>query len=220
MEEKNSTEVIGSKILYLRKKQVMLSQDLAKLYQIEPRVLNQAVKRNKERFPEHFCFQLNSDEMKNLKSQFVISSWGGIRANPYAFTEQGVAMLSAVLKSERAIKVSIEIMDAFVQMRHLLRDNQTFIGTNEILSLANQTSQNALDIAKNTGDIARLSTEMHENRDALRKVMDNFLDPSTFKHFLILDGQKLEADIAYTQIYGQAQNTIVIVDNYVGHQDF
>ncbi len=80
----------------------MLSSDLASLYQIEPRVLVQAVKRNLERFPEDFMFQLTDAEYRNLKSQFVISSWGGRRANPYAFTEQGVAMLSSVLRSKRA----------------------------------------------------------------------------------------------------------------------
>lgn len=92
---------------------VMLSQHLAELYEVEPRALNQAVKRNIARFPEDFMFQLNPEEFANLKSQFVTSSWGGIRTAPYAFTEQGVAMLSSVLRSERAIQVNIEIMRAF-----------------------------------------------------------------------------------------------------------
>jgi len=92
---------------------VMLSPHLAELYEVEPRALNQAVKRNIARFPEDFMFQLNPEEFANLKSQFVTSSWGGIRTAPYAFTEQGVAMLSSVLRSRRAIQVNIEIMRAF-----------------------------------------------------------------------------------------------------------
>ena len=91
----------------------MLDSDLANLYAVETKVLNQAVNRNIDRFPEDFMFQLNPEEFANLKSQFVTSSWGGIRTAPYAFTEQGVAMLSSVLRSRRAIQVNIEIMRAF-----------------------------------------------------------------------------------------------------------
>jgi hypothetical protein len=99
----------------------MLSADLAELYQVEPRVLVQAVKRNIARFPEDFMFQLTAEDLPNLKSQIVISSWGGLRrARPYAFTEQGVAMLSSVLRSKRAIHVNIEIMRAFVRLRRML----------------------------------------------------------------------------------------------------
>lgn len=97
----------------------MLSTHLAELYEVEPRVLVQAVKRNVARFPDDFMFHLTREEFQNLKSQFVISSWGGFRrATPYAFTEQGVAMLSSVLKSKRAIQVNIEIMRTFVRLRH------------------------------------------------------------------------------------------------------
>jgi hypothetical protein len=99
----------------------MLSNDLAELYEVEPRILVQAVKRNIDRFPEDFMFQLSQEEFSILKSQIVISSWGGLRrATPYAFTEQGVAMLSSVLRSKRAIQVNIEIMRAFVRLRRLL----------------------------------------------------------------------------------------------------
>jgi len=98
-------ETIEKKIYLLRRPKVMLSPDLAELYQVEPRALIRAVKRNIERFPQDFMFQLAKEEFANLKSQFVISSWGGLRrAYPYAFTEQGVAMLSSVLNSPRAIK--------------------------------------------------------------------------------------------------------------------
>ena len=101
----------------------MLSADLATLYDVEPRALMQAVKRNSERFPEDFMFQLNRDEWLNLKSQNVISSWGGSRTPPYAFTEQGVAMLSSVLKGTRAVQVNIEIMRTFVRLRRILTEN-------------------------------------------------------------------------------------------------
>ncbi len=98
----------------------MLDRDLAELYQVETRVLNQAVKRNIERFPEDFMFQLSSEEWQILKSQFVISSWGGVRKLPYVFTEQGVAMLSSVLRSATAIQVNINIMRAFIAVRQLI----------------------------------------------------------------------------------------------------
>ncbi len=102
----------------------MISPDLAQLYEIEPRSLVQAVKRNIERFPDDFMFQMTTEEYKNLKSHFVTSSWGGVRrAMPYAFTEQGVAMLSSVLKSKRAIDVNIAIMRAFVKLRKMLASN-------------------------------------------------------------------------------------------------
>ena len=100
-------EVVISKIYLIRGKKVMLDRDLAYLYQVETRVLNQAVSRNIERFPEMFMFQLTQVEFEILKSQIVTSSWGGTRKLPYAFTEQGVAMLSSVLRSKKAIKVNI-----------------------------------------------------------------------------------------------------------------
>jgi len=113
-------ELIEKKIYLIRGHKVMLSADLAKLYGVEVRVLVQAVKRNIERFPEDFMFQLSQEEYENLKSQIVTSSWGGARrARPYAFTEQGVAMLSSVLRSERAIQVNIAIMRAFVRLRQI-----------------------------------------------------------------------------------------------------
>jgi hypothetical protein len=99
----------------------MLSNDLAGLYGVEPRALVQSVKRNIERFPDDFMFQLNPEEFKNLKSQIVTSSWGGIRrAAPYAFTEQGIAMLSSVLNSRRAIDVNIHIIRTFVKLREMI----------------------------------------------------------------------------------------------------
>ncbi|TVQ09816.1 MAG: ORF6N domain-containing protein [Balneolaceae bacterium] len=118
------SELIESTIFFIRGQRVMLSTHLADLYDVEPRVLVQAVKRNIDRFPDDFMFQLTEHEFENLKSHFVISSWGGLRrATPYAFTEQGVAMLSSVLRSTRAVQVNIEIMRTFVRIRRIIAAN-------------------------------------------------------------------------------------------------
>jgi ORF6N domain len=113
-------ERIERAILLLRSQKVMLDKDLAELYGVETGAFNRAVKRNRQRFPEDFMFQLSDEEFTNLKCQLGISSWGGRRFRPYAFTEQGVAMLSSILHSPRAIQVNIEIMRAFVHLRELL----------------------------------------------------------------------------------------------------
>jgi len=120
MAEIVSVEVIATKIFEIRDRRVMLDKDLAMLYGVEVKVLNQAVKRNLKRFPHDFMYQLTRQEVANLKSQFVTSSWGGVRKLPYVFTQEGVAMLSSVLNSERAIKVNIQIMRAFVKLKELL----------------------------------------------------------------------------------------------------
>lgn len=118
------TEQIAQSILVLRWQKVLLDADLAALYGVETKVLLQAVKRNLERFPADFMFQLTAQEFNHLRSQTVTSSWGGRRYAPYVFTEQGVAMLSSVLKSPRAIAVNIEVMRAFVRLREMLSSNK------------------------------------------------------------------------------------------------
>lgn len=115
-----SDEQVVSRIYVVRDKKVMLDRDLSELYQVETRVLNQAVQRNIDRFPWDFMFQLSAKEFEDLKSQFVTSSWGGIRKLPYAFTEQGVSMLSGVLNSEVAIRVHIQIIRVFAKMKEML----------------------------------------------------------------------------------------------------
>ena len=114
--------IIQNRIYEIRGLRVMLDFDLAELYQVETRVLNQAVKRNIKRFPEDFMFQLTQEEFRNLKSQFVTSSWGGTRKMPFAFTEQGLAMLSGLLSSDIAIRVNIAIMRTFVMLRKQFYD--------------------------------------------------------------------------------------------------
>ena len=124
--EKNTMNITSSaiedKILIIRGKKVMLDTDLAKLYDVSVRILNQAVKRNSDRFPEDFMFQLSDEEVACLRSQIVISnkSRGGRRYLPYVFTEQGVAMLSSILNSRRAVLVNIEIMRTFVKLREMI----------------------------------------------------------------------------------------------------
>ncbi len=130
-------QIIQSKIYELRGQKVMLDFDLAEMYQVETRVLNQAVKRNIKRFPPDFMFQLTPDEWEILKSQFVISSWGGTRKLPFAFTEQGLAMLSGVLNSDIAIQVNINIMRAFVAIRQML----TAPPANRVGELENQMKE-------------------------------------------------------------------------------
>mgnify|MGYP001415269834 CR=1 FL=1 len=117
-------EVIEKHILVLRNQKVILDKDLSQLYGVPTKVLIQAVKRSLKRFPPDFMFQLNGDEFEILRSQIVTSSWGGRRYFPYAFTEQGIAMLSSVLNSERAIAVNIEIMRAFVRLREMVASHK------------------------------------------------------------------------------------------------
>ena len=116
-------ELISNKIYFIREVKVMLDKDLAELYGVLTGNLNKSVKRNIKRFPEDFMFQLTKGEFENLKFQFGISSWGGTRSLPYAFTEQGVAMLSGILNSDRAINVNIQIMRIFTKIREALTDN-------------------------------------------------------------------------------------------------
>lgn len=115
---------IESSILLVRGEKVLLDESLARLYGVETRVLVQSVKRNIDRFPGDFMFQLSREEFSDLKSQSVMSSWGGRRTPPYAFTEQGVAMLSSVLRSKRAVQVNIEIMSTFVRLRKMLESHE------------------------------------------------------------------------------------------------
>ena len=154
---------IQSKIYEIRGQRVMLDRDLAELYQVTTSALNQAVKRNSKRFPPDFMFQLTNQEFANLKSQIVISSWGGIRKMPYAFTEQGVAMLSGLLNSDVAINANIAIMRAFVAMRNYIMTTTTVTAElSEIrarLALLEQTGKD------NAEAVSDLSEDMRQERD-------------------------------------------------------
>jgi hypothetical protein len=125
-------EVITSKIYFIRGKNVMLDQDLAELYNVETKRLNEQVKRNFNRFPDDFMFQLNNEEFNNLRSQFATANWEKRRTNPYAFTENGVLMLSSVLNSDRAINVNIRIIRIFSRMREILSALDILHSVNEM----------------------------------------------------------------------------------------
>ena len=188
-------EKIENKILTIRGQQVMLDRDLAELYGVETRALNQAVKRNIERFPERFMFQLTQEEFNNWKSQFVISNSDkmGLRKIPYAFTEQGVSMLSVVLKSETAVQVSIRIMDAFVSMRHFLLENA-------------QVFQRLDSIEKH-----QLATD---NRiDELFDKMDRYAIED--KQGIFFQGQIFDAYAKFESFIQSAKKEIIMIDGYI-----
>ena len=134
---------------------------------------------------------------------------------PYAFTEQGIYMLMTVLKGEQATAQSKALIRLFKQMKdYIAAENAPDVSAG-MVALATQTSQNTRDIAEIATDVRTLSNKVERNESFLQKVMANFIDPSTFKHFLILNGQRLEADVAYTQIYGMAKKSVLIVDDYL-----
>ena len=159
----------------------------------------------------------------NLRSKILTSSWGGLRYAPYAFTEQGIYMLMTVLKGDLATRQSMALIRLFKQMKDIIvAENQQLIGNAGIPEIALQTAQNTRILAEHSIDIKTLSGEVHNMHEhlgkvdlSLQKVMENFIDPSTYKHFLIFDGQKLEADTVYMEIYGMAKKSITIIDNYI-----
>lgn len=205
---------IKSKIYYIRNQKVMLDFELAEIYGYETRAFNQQVKRNNEKFDDDFMFQLTDEEVYELsRSQNVTLKRGtgrgsNIKYNPYAFTEQGIYMLMTVLRGELAVKQSKALIRMFKQMKDFIIENQDFIGSKELVQIAIQTNQN-------TKDIAVIKSQMATKED-LKKVMDNFIDPETYKHFLLMNGDKIEADVAYTKIYKSAKKSIYVIDNYVG----
>jgi hypothetical protein len=202
--------MLKSRIYTIRGVKVMLDADLAEIYGYETRFFNRQVKNNIERFAEDFRFQLTEEEMQILMCKKCTSSWGGTRKLPYAFTEQGVYMLMSVLKGDLAIQQSMALIRLFKKMKdYLVDENRLLLESDGIAQVAAHTIQNTKEIAEIRQDVSIMKTD-------LQKVMENFVDPSTHKHFLILNGQRLDADIAYTQIYGMAKKSITIIDDYVG----
>ncbi|MFR4763254.1 MAG: ORF6N domain-containing protein, partial [Anaerococcus obesiensis] len=188
---------------------VMLDADLAEIYGYETKNFNRQVKNNIEKFEgEDFMFQLTENEFENLRCKNFTSSWGGSRYLPNAFTEQGIYMLMTVLRGELAIRQSRALIRTFKQMKDFIIENQDFISSKELVQIAVQTNQN-------TKDIAEIKSQMATKED-LKKVMDNFIDPDTYKHFLLMNGDKIEADVAYTKIYKSAKKSIYVIDNYIG----
>jgi phage regulator Rha-like protein len=160
-------EDIAQRICFIRGVKVMLDRDLASLYEVETKRLKEQVKRNLDRFPTDFMFELTKEEFHYLRSQFATSSWGGPRYVPMAFTEQGVAMLSSVLRSKRAIQVNVQIMRAFVKLRHILLDHAEL--KRELDELRNQTEEKfqvvftVLDKLVNEGDEEKRKIGFIEN---------------------------------------------------------
>lgn len=184
---------IESRILIIRKAQVILDRDLAALYGVETKTLNQAVKRNRSRFPEHFMFQLTKDECS--RSQIVTMNAGrgyNIKYLPYAFTEQGVAMLSAVLRSDTAVEVSVRVMEAFVKMRHHI--------------IANAQIFKRLD---------RLDSKQLENEQNFKKIFAKFGEDEAAIQGIFFDGQTFDAYTFVADRVREAQKRIVLIDNYV-----
>lgn len=191
---------IESLIHVIRDQQVMLDSDLARLYGVETRVLNQAVKRNIERFPEDFMFQLTEEDSQNLKSQNVISSWGGNRKPPYAFTENGVAMLSSVLRSPTAIEVNIRIMRAFTAMRSFLMSNAHMFKRLETIE------HNYLLVNRH------LSEHDRKFEEVLSRLDDKNSEPIEGFFF---EGQIFDAYSLISDLIRKATSRIVLIDNYV-----
>lgn len=201
-------DIIRSKIYTIRGQKVMLDADLAEIYGYTTKTFNQQVKNNIEKFDEDFRFQLNDEELENLRSQNVTSNWGGMRYNPYAFSEQGIYMLMTVLKGDLAVRQSKALIRTFKRMKDFLANNHSLIGNEEVLRLSLQTTQN-------TADIAFLKENM-VTKSEFSKIIKNFNDPSVKKEYLIYNGKVVEAVLAYQQIYNSAKKTIFIIDNYIG----
>ena len=199
-EDKNHVIVnnkdIKNMIYTFRDQQVMVDSDLAKLYQVTTGNLNKAVKRNLSRFPEHFCFQLTEHEYKNLRFQNGSSSsnnnYGGRRYMPYVFTEQGIAMLSAVLKSDIAVEVSVKIMNSFVEMRRFLLSNQ------ELFS--------RLD---------RIEIKQLETDRKFEEVFNYIAANTEVKQNIFFNGQIYDAFSFIVGLIRKAKKKIILIDNYV-----
>ncbi|CAI9677742.1 ORF6N domain-containing protein [Elizabethkingia anophelis] len=186
---------IKNLIYTVRGKQVMLDSDLASLYQVETKNLNKAVKRNIERFPVSFCFQLTEKEVENLRFQIGTSSlnYGGRRYLPYVFTEQGVAMASAILRSDIAVKVSVEIMEAFVEMRRMLISNASLFHRLDSIELK--------------------QLEADQKFEELFKALES--DKLHSEKGIFYNGQVFDAYAFVSNIIRNAKSSIILLDNYV-----
>lgn len=200
----NTEEKIENLIHYVRGQQVMIDSDLAMLYNVETKRLNESVKRNAKRFPESFCFQLTDDEYADLKSQIATSnaeienasSKGGRRYLPYAFTEQGIAMLSAVLRSDEAIQISINIMNTFVKMRRFL-------------------TKNALMFDKlNSLELKQLQYQKESN-EKFDQIFAYISEHEEVGQKIFFEGQIYDAFSLLVSLVEKAEKSIVLIDNYV-----
>ena len=214
---------ICNRVYVIRGQQVMLDYDLAEFYGYEVKALNQQVKRNIDRFPEDFMFQLKKEEVPKefSKSQIVTLNEKGdkrgtnIKKMPYAFTEQGIYMLATVLKGQLAEQQSIFIMRAFREMRHYIKQNQQFVTPSELRLVTAKVSEISVQVA-GIVDWKNKSEDRFDNiQRSIDALSENFVLEKDLKNFVIYKGQKFEADAAYIDIYQQAKKSIYVVDNYV-----
>ena len=217
-----TTDDIRSKVYIIRGQQVMLDKDLAEIYGYDVKRLNEQVKRNINRFPEDFMFQLKASEItESLKSQIatlnVSKNKRGmhIKKMPFAFTEQGIYMLATVLRGELAEQQSIFIMRTFREMRHYIKQNQQFVTRAEMELLSSKVTE----ISVQTATVIDKQKQTEQKVDLIQKnveqLSENFITDKDKKNFVIYKGQKLEADIAYIEIYQQAKKSIYVVDDYM-----
>ena len=215
-----TTDDIRSKVYIIRGQQVMLDKDLAEIYGYDVKRLNEQVKRNINRFPEDFMFQLKTSEItESLKSQIatlnVSKNKRGmhIKKMPFAFTEQGIYMLATVLRGELAEQQSIFIMRTFREMRHYIKQNQQFVTRSEMELLSSKVTE----ISVQTATVIDKQKQTDQKVDLIQKnveqLSENFITDKDKKNFVIYKGQKLEADIAYIEIYQQAKKSIYVVDD-------
>lgn len=218
-----STDTICNRVYMIRGQQVMLDYDLAEIYGYEVKRLNEQVKRNKNRFPEDFMFQLTRMEVDFVKSQNATSrnlnlfegQDGGNRKLPYAFTEQGIYMLATALRGDLAEQQSIFIMRAFREMRHYIKQNQQFVTQPEmrlVTAKVSEISAQILSMSDRQKTFEQDIAGIHKSIDAIN---ENFVSEKDHKNFVIYKGQKFEADLAYIDIYQQATTRIYVVDDYM-----
>ena len=199
---------ICNRVYIIRGQQVMLDYDLAEIYGYEVKNLNQQVKRNIARFPEDFMFQLTREEVESVKSQIVISrennffegQCGGRRTLPYAFTEQGIYMLAAVLRGELAEQQSVFIMRAFREMRHYINQNQQFVTQAEMHLVSARVSEISVQMSNMADRQKKTEQDIQVIQKSIDTLNENFVSDKDFKNFVIYKGQKFEADAAYIDI--------------------
>lgn len=203
---------IKSHIYEIRGCRVMLDNDIASYFGVETKSLNRAMKRNINRFPESFCFQLDRDEYRNiLRCQIGTLELGQgkySKYQPYVYTEQGIAMLTSCLHTERAIAASIQIIQAFVEMTHYLQQSKQLIPYRELYLLTNRQE-------KIEADVINMKNSM-VTKDDLSDLMKLFSSGMTSEEILILDGQPFKADLAYQEIYKKAHKSVIVIDDYIG----
>ncbi|MBQ7437850.1 MAG: ORF6N domain-containing protein [Oscillospiraceae bacterium] len=217
MSEKNNEIMIvdekslRDKIYVIRGQQVMLDFDLAEIYGYSTSAFNQQVNRNIEKFDEDFMFRLTQQEFENLMSQNVISSWGGRRKLPNAFTEQGIYMLMTVLKGELATVQSKTLIRLFKSMKdYIVENQQLMIPQKDYYALTEK-------VASHDADIREIEEKMGEmvTKADLSDFMELFDSGIEHEEILILDGEPFKADVAYQKIYGKAKRKIIIMDDYL-----